>query len=236
MLSVGQKSEYCAWRLSLDSLETKEAQPIHRLTGSTNEKYRCVRSLSPLYKFMVLSLSNNCYLFDSNTFKLVYGFRCASWKGSRCASWSIEHTACLIGGQNSISVFDPRDPGLRHLFEFSEHQGIRSISSRGHRITFTTGSGKIAFSDFRMASLLSIPDESCTHPEGPHTWIYRTNSCYQVLGGHIEPTPFYNDRFSPHPIEQAVFTHAYDPSGVRLFVGGGPSMELIQGCTAGILF
>lgn len=69
----------------------------------------------------------------------------------------------------------------------------------------------------------------------PQPWIHRSEYHYQVLGGYVAPTELYMDVFNPLPIEQALFTHTYDSSGMKLFIAGGPSLAGLNGSTAGIL-
>lgn len=234
-VAVGQKSEYSVWRLSLNALEKGFANPVACRKEASGDDFRCVRSLNPLSKFMAVTLGAHFIVFDSHSLIPIYSFHSDDWRQSRCCEWSKEHSACLVGNNNSIASFDPREQRMQFLNSFTEHRSVRSISADGHRITFTTSSGKVAFMDFRMPGLLPT-SRNVSVSTTPKTWLHRSKNYYQVLDGYSNPTEFFTAEFSNLTIEQALFTHAYDSSGMRLFVGGGPSLQGIEGSTAGILF
>lgn len=252
-VTVGRKGELCFWRVSVAGLESGSVQYRHKVTGSVQDDYRCVEVLNPMSKLLVASLESKVLLFDSSTAAPVYTFDYRQCSQIRCCKWSTDQNVCVIGGANSIGALDPRQQNIPFLVNFTEHRCVRTLSTQGHRITFGTASGKLAFVDVRMPKLLSLgtlfptsptPSNLASNssiptfssPITPLSWIVKNHDYFQVIGGRLLENDFYAENFAPHRVEQAIFTHAYDPSGLRLFIGGGPSLESLQGCTAGILF
>lgn len=253
ILTVGKKSELCLYKLSVNGFESGILPASQRVYGNPQKDYRCVEVLNPMSKAIVASMDRKITIFDTMSATVVYAADYRGCHNIKCLKWSSDQAVCIIGGENTIGAVDPRQQKASFLVNFNEHRCVRSLSIQGHRITFSTASGKIGFVDLRMPRLLPIVPNSSSLLAPSSTpsnsliplfssstslnpWMVKNSDYFQVIGGHLLQNEFYRANFAPHRVEQAIFTHAYDPTGLRLFAAGGPSLESLQGTTAGILF
>lgn len=178
-------------------------------------------------------------IFDSTHCSFVQSRTIPSASAIRALKWNSCYGICIAGGVRLLSGYDPRADKVTFRTPFQDYRGIRSISSDGTHVTFCTASGLIAFTDLRLPLLFPIGDTPKTHQNRQSTSrpiLHRNSHSYQLLGGYVRPTEFYTAHFPGLPVEQAIFTHAYDPTGTRLFVGGGPALEALDGCQAAMLY
>jgi len=52
--------------------------------------------------------------------------------------------------------------------------------------------------------------------------------------GWLKRDNIYEEFFQNHVMQHAVYTHAYDPTGTKLFVGGGPRYSGLTGSYAAV--
>jgi WD40 repeat protein len=205
-------------------------------------EFRCVKRMPKRQKFLVASMEGEMQLFDSTRLSLVQGISLANQHSIRAIDYNYFSGAFLVASDGIINCYDARNNQSWAKIHFPDYRNIRSLSSDQNLITLATGSGKIAFCDIRTLSIVPMDDHHVSHwmadptIQSSGTPILTTGkNFYRLFGGHVVPTDFYNGTFAPHPVEQGIFTHCYDPSGIRLFVGGGPSLASLDGCNLAIL-
>jgi len=101
--------------------------------------------------------------------------------------------------------------------------GVRSLSFQDFLVTVGGGAGRMAFYYMRKNSLLKVENLF-----GEEEFFLQTGT------GWLEKDDIYQRHFSGLTIPNAIYTHSYDPSGTRLFIGGGPLMLGLKGCCAAI--
>lgn len=124
-----------------------------------------------------------------------------------------------IGSRSSISLADPRSGKIELSFPSLDNGwGVRSLNFRGGHISIGGGQGRLSFFDIKASKYLKVaPDtEYLTISPG---WV-KTAPTPIVLVGQNE--------------NHAIYTHQWDPTGSRLFVGGGPLFLASQGCYAAV--
>jgi len=208
--------------------------------------------MRPRNKMLVTSLEGNLVLFDTITFSQVQSQFFSNVSQCRGSAWSAYSSTFAIAQQHRICGYDARNNRFCYSIPFEDVREIRSVSAEdSYRVTFTTGSGCLVFGDVRMQKVLpleGIQNSSPTATIGasvPNSLpmqmrtgqrLVKNGSAYQLIGGHVTRNDFYTQNFAPWPVEHALFTHCYDPSGMRIFVGGGPSLAHLEGCNSAIIF
>jgi hypothetical protein len=151
----------------------------------------------------------------------------------------------MVGASERLIAYDPRGKTIVQDIPVPDLWGIRSISVEGYRATICTGSGRIRFADTRTGRLLPTTSKLFTSPgfqrsaRPPYASVdpsaLLASPGYKISGGFFDvDNEIYRQVFAPHPVEQGIYAHDFDPLGVRLFVGGGPSIQSIPGCNASL--
>ncbi|GBF97555.1 hypothetical protein Rsub_10156 [Raphidocelis subcapitata] len=109
--------------------------------------------------------------------------------------------------------------------------GVRSLQLRGHLLSVGTGDANVVFFDLRYLRRAKGP-RLCDLAVGDDPFdAIRGHQPLEL--GHLEmPTSANNvqDQWG-WVIRDTVYTHAWDPSGTRLFMGGGPLAVGLSGCS-----
>ncbi|NWT48304.1 DCA12 factor, partial [Chroicocephalus maculipennis] len=153
-----------------------------------------------------------------------------------CLAYGQEWSVYAVGSQAHVSFLDPRQPShnVKSVCSKERGSGIRSVSFYEHIITVGTGQGSLLFYDIRAQRFLD---------EKPPCACYGQK---QKLGGseilklttgkgwlnHDETWRNYFSDVNFFP--NAVYTHCYDLSGMKLFVAGGPLPSGLHGNYAGL--
>lgn len=129
--------------------------------------------------------------------------------------WNQEHRIALVGATRNVYGVDARSKFPCFSSSSDDIWGIRSISTSSNIITIGTGSGQICFRDIRKPNF-NIP-------------------FYQTTKGYTNPDSLiFEQDLLPFQVPFAVYTHAYDEYGKKLFVGGGPTISGVSGAYASI--
>lgn len=134
-----------------------------------------------------------------------------------CGSVTVdeERGAFLIGCERRAHVLDARQAGVVHEFNIASEEGsylwcIRSMAINHHLLSIGDEQGRLYFFDVRMRRFVApSPDQQFLRAE--------------------RRVPNTNNRNVP-----AIFTHEYDPTGRRLFTGGGPALICFSGRWASV--
>lgn len=87
------------------------------------------------------------------------------------------------------------------------------MSFHQHLLTAGGGQGRLSFYDMRTSSFIQLP--GC---DGVQLF-------YKVGKGWLDrTTEIYLTHFAGTTVENAIYAHAWSPSGTRLFSAGGPLM------------
>jgi len=116
------------------------------------------------------------------------------------------NSSLAVGSQSSVTVVDQRTKKV--VLSIPSHDsdwGVRSVTFFHHLITIGGGAGRVSFYDRRMN---------------------------QPLLQQNHPRPVLLDTGHDQTLPHAVYTHNFDPSGTRMFIGGGPLLNGYQGCYA----
>ena len=123
-----------------------------------------------------------------------------------------------IGSQYHVSFVDPRTPAPISVLSSQENWGVRSLSFKHHLLTVGGGGGTLLFFDMRARAPIVVDRER----QGLRTgrgWLRKDANYYAQLSRGSEPP-------------NCVYTHAWDESGSRLFVAGGPLLVGLRGSYA----
>ncbi|KAK7116122.1 DDB1- and CUL4-associated factor 12-like [Littorina saxatilis] len=179
------------------------------------EKAQKVRALSvnrSKKEMAVLSLNAFLHLWDIETFEQIWSSRLTCGKENVCMTVSEDKNLYAVGSHSCVTLVDCRkklcQPVPTKPRERGTFQGIRSLSFKRDIITIGTGMGLVMFYDVRAAKFL---ENQTGYP------------CQLAVGsGWLRQDDNFRDIFMGAAYPNAIYTHAYDDSGVRLFAAGGP--------------
>eukprot|EP01100_Stratorugosa_tubuloviscum_P008288 TRINITY_DN344_c1_g2_i2.p1 TRINITY_DN344_c1_g2~~TRINITY_DN344_c1_g2_i2.p1 ORF type:complete len:144 (-),score=57.20 TRINITY_DN344_c1_g2_i2:63-494(-) len=125
-----------------------------------------------------------------------------------CLSWDEKGNCFAVGTLENIFFIDPR---ISQIYEIEKAPiwGTRSLTFQNHTLTIGGGRGSIEFFDLRKRNMrITLQGK-------------QLNACL------IDQ--FKNKQFPP-----AFYTHNWDHTNRRLFIGGGPLLCSSKGCYASI--
>jgi len=174
--------------------------------------------------FCTLGVEGTIKTWDSTTFSVVNSLDITENQELVCLALNKEKDIVAAGSQCHVSMFCLKSG--KALYTIPSHDGdwgVRSLSFQDFLVTIGGGAGRMAFYDTRKNAFLKI--EGMDDEE---------EFFLQTGNGWLEKDEMYYRHFNATTIPNAIYTHSYDPSGTRLFVGGGPLMLGLKGSYAGI--
>ncbi|XP_022086935.1 DDB1- and CUL4-associated factor 12-like [Acanthaster planci] len=159
----------------------------------------------------VLTSNGFIYTIDMETFDQLDVEHLTYCQENVCIALSRDYSLYAVGSQSHITFLDPHSlKSITSICSKERGSGVRSVSFREEIVTIGTGRGTIRFFDIRAGRYL--PDEARPKKE----CTLRTGQ------GHLNRDDMYFQHFYGEQHGNAAYTHAYDKSGTRLFVAGGP--------------
>ncbi|KAL8595843.1 hypothetical protein ACOMHN_012261 [Nucella lapillus] len=191
------------------------------------DKAQKVRALSINRKkkeMAVLSLNAFYHLWDIERFTQVWSSRLPCGRENVCMAVNEDKNLYAIGSHSLITLVDSRKKLFNTINrERVMFQGIRSLSFKKDIVTIGTGLGQVLFFDVRAMRYLDDRNKE------------RPGLCQLSVGqGWLREDENYRDIFFGAAYPNAIYTHAYDDSGVRLFTAGGPLPAGLWGNYAGV--
>jgi len=182
-----------------------------------------------------LSADATVKLYDPNSMDVMDTF--SLLHGQELVSMAINANLVAVGSQSHITLIDVRAPhgskqctAAHYIPAVDTAYGVRSLSMSDHVLTSGSGQGRISFLDLR--SIAYLPVRGGVQGSG---CMPMDESLYLQSGeGYMVADGIYEEHFAGTSVCSASYTHAWDPSGTRLFVGGGPLPYGLRGCYMGI--
>jgi len=185
-------------------------------------------------QFTTLGDEGNLISWDSGSFTPESRVKMDGMKGFVCSTIDEESGICIVGSSEHVSMVDFRTArGISHIIpSLDEGCGVRTVGIRHQVITVGGGLGRMSFYDMRASKYMDILPGKSQHwkKEAGHG-----QSFFTVGDGFLKRDNIFEEFFQQHVMQHAVYTHAYDPSGTKLFVGGGPRYFGLTGCYAAVL-
>lgn len=163
---------------------------------------------------------------------------CLGMRSNLLAVGSLKHVSLYDARSRDVThvpVYEPREGGHRSFQPDDAEPGIgasvRSVGFRENFMTVGAGGGMILFMDLRNRKFLDIPGDA------PVETGIRASQHLQSSLGHWDRdslNTFMGMGLRPFEFKPSCYTHSWDPSGLRLFVGGGPAFIMARGCYASV--
>lgn len=194
-------------------------------------KTRDLVALKDLNKIYTLGTERTVSEWDAETFTKTANYNLSGIENFHevvCIAHSANHGLLAVGSQNYLLLVDPRAsiPVSRVPSQDSEW-GVRSLCWRDYVISTGGGSGRISFYDIRRNQYQLLGNDSTLRPVPPVSYL-------QTGKGQIVRDEVYETHFRGLAIPHAAYTHCFDPTGLRLFVGGGPLSFGLKGSYAAL--
>ncbi|XP_077497260.1 DDB1 and CUL4 associated factor 12-like protein [Amblyomma americanum] len=174
----------------------------------------------------VVALSLNAYIhqWDACTLRWKASHKMPYCQENVCMAQQPERNVYAVGSKSYVTFLDSRTLQQTHKVPSKcIGCGIRSLSFMDDLLTIGTGIGVILFFDVRASKYLEDADR-------PRYSMLKANRGW-VHADELFREVFWNTEYNP-----AIYTHCYDPSGLRLFAAGGPLPASLQGNYAGLWY
>eukprot|EP00128_Syssomonas_multiformis_P015593 Colp12_sorted_trinity150504_noHs@16421 len=210
----------------LGALQEKSANSVffHEPICAAREHTSKVRDLkfnSRTKQLATLSADTYVKLWDASRLVATTSIPLHYSKETVCMDFEEDRNLVAVGSQAHVSFLDPRTASVILSVEsIDDGWGVRSLSSKFDIITIGGGLGRLSFYDMRGHGYVSVMSGESERLES----LGRNNNEYflQTGSGWLRKDDVYATHFQGMHINNAVYAHAYDQSGHRLFVGGGP--------------
>lgn len=234
LVSGSKDAKMALWRINEDKIDAPdkcsddEACPTpERITAFSVKECRAaqkIRSLcfNPDYKeIAVISLNGYIHIFNAETFSQKLSRKLPNCQDNVCIV-SQPQGLYAVGCRSYTLLLDPRTlQAVKKIASRYSGCGIRSASFQDNILTVGTGLGMLMFYDLRAAKYLESSINSS------RTVVLKASKGYVFPDEDVDG--FQQVRYVP-----AIYTHAYDISGTRLFAAGGPLPAQMVGNYAGI--
>ena len=227
LVSGSRDGSLSLWRMTESMVEQgcHEAMPSHSVVNPLQRKIcrqaEKVRSLSYnecAHELAVVSSGYGSYIhcWDAIKMRQIMSKKLPYTLENVCLTINEDCQTYAVGSRANTDLLDSRTlQSVRSIKSQKLGYGVRSVTFKGNILTIGTGLGQILFWDIRACDFL----ESSMVPK--RRVALNASNCE----AHKETySPFGEESYTP-----AIFTHCYDNSGTRLFVGGGPLQRDING-------
>lgn len=190
----------------------------------------------------MISLNSTLCMVNIVTFQQTGYRRLTNCNECVCLTHNPEETQLALGCKSQFVLFDAKSlepivgiklptttsamyspvqlDAYRSSRVIQNPSSVRSMSWAGSTITLGTGSGEILFFDIRNRKFI---DCGCGR-----------RSSLKIQGGWQNQDESYMEMYRFDRCPNAVYTHCYDQSGVRLLAAGGPITAQVEGNYAAV--
>ncbi|XP_028399193.1 DDB1- and CUL4-associated factor 12-like [Dendronephthya gigantea] len=192
-----------------DSLLIKS--PVRSLTSiHSDERFRAIQYNPVSNELASLSTKAILHIWDANRLTTISSVDLPYQQENVCLSLEPGNSLYAVGSQSHVTMLDGRCPSsfLYSVESIEKDAGIRSLSFHHEVVTIGSGFGTCSFLDLRTCRYILKPDGKICQLKAGEGWLRRDEFFYTLFGEMYFPT--------------AIYTHCYDPSGSKLFTGGGP--------------
>jgi WD repeat-containing protein 40A len=215
-----------------------------QVTSSTHLKYTketvCMAVKEDDSNFFAVGSTNNITLMDMRSPSQGYAFPSVD-EGWGVRSLSFNGNICTIGGgKGRISFFDMRAMKYLTLCQAEDKHDCHDHISNDENVTNATTDNRGVHESVRVSysDPTRVVTENAFHRRrrvGKKEFKNRGSFVTEnMIAGYFEATPGFVAPTAEEVIAptNAIYTHAYNPSGTRLFAAGGPLQLGVSGSFA----
>jgi WD repeat-containing protein 40A len=237
LVSCSRDGTVKLWSLPYSTLGVSESviapsvsiAPFSSCTQSS-DRIRSVKVVDrlPAKQIATVSSTGLIHQLDASTLQLInQGYRCRGYLETACMATNGRIVA--VGSRSHIGFADFRQRALYASvpLPYGDVNSVRSLSFDGPSNLLTVGGGRglISFYEERMRRYLEEPLYGEIHQ------LYNMDPCVQLNDENL-----YHDSQVSEYLVPAILTHAWDETGTRLLVGGGPLQAILHGFFVGIWY
>ncbi|KAF6019619.1 DCAF12 [Bugula neritina] len=212
--------EYITQSGAIPSFDHKVTSPTEVKTVMNAEKIRALAYNQQGMELGILSLNSKIHTWDVCTFQQKETARLQYTRETVCLAYDPTRQLYAVGSQSHVSLLDRNLKSIFSIESLTKGFGIRSVSFNHNVITIGTGVGNVLFYDMNAGKYREC---KCGH-----TCVLRAGS------GYLKRDNTWREYFSDHDYQNAIYTHCYDDTGLRLFTAGGPLPAGLVGNYAGV--
>eukprot|EP01095_Lingulamoeba_sp_RSL-Kostka_P014516 TRINITY_DN634_c1_g1_i1.p1 TRINITY_DN634_c1_g1~~TRINITY_DN634_c1_g1_i1.p1 ORF type:complete len:434 (-),score=87.15 TRINITY_DN634_c1_g1_i1:45-1346(-) len=214
---------------SYDYVDTFEHKSIFEANGGEikkplfsrqehKEKVRDICFNSSNNDILTLSADTTVKIWDVNNFDVKSSVELLHEKELVCLAINEDLQIAAIGSLRHTQLIDLRSSTIIKSVPNMEQYGVRSVCFKENIMSIGSGKGYLSFYDISAENWIPVTEES-NHILPQPSWIKKYQNEFQL---------------PDNLIASAIYTHNWDPSGNKLFVGGGPLLSGIKGCYGSI--
>jgi len=163
-------------------------------------------------QFATISTDGVLMVWDEGTLEPAGSMTLEERQDLVCMTCATQRHLFACGSEAHVQLVDPRVPlTLRTIpaVSASSPSGVRSLNFIEDMLTVGGGDGTLSFYDLRAGRYLEL--------ESNNGLKY-----VQTGRGYLKEDDVYRMHFSHQQTNNTVYTHCFDPTNTKLFVGGGP--------------
>jgi len=175
-------------------------------------------------KFYTMGVEGTVKSWSSSNLSVVSSIELPEKRELSCMAIDKDKGTIAIGSQSHITLLCVRSGRIISTIpSHDDDWGVRSLNFHYYALTIGGGAGHLAFYDVRKFDFMKTVQNEI-----------ETEFYLETGPGWLDKDENFQNHFNSISIPNAIYTHSFDPSGTRLFVGGGPLMIGLKGCYAGI--
>lgn len=184
-------------------------------------KVRALQCHQQVNSFCTLGSEGCVKIWDSANLDVLTTVALEDANDLACMTLQENHDLIAVGSQHWVTLIDRRSAIIiNQIRSVDQGCGVRSLNFLGPNIMSVGGGmGRLSFYDLCAERYINVGKVE--------------ESVYLPLGeGWLDKGAMYQTHFHNTEVPNAVYTHSYDPTFTRLFVGGGPLLAGLKGAYA----
>eukprot|EP01112_Ceratiomyxa_fruticulosa_P015808 TRINITY_DN4701_c0_g1_i1.p1 TRINITY_DN4701_c0_g1~~TRINITY_DN4701_c0_g1_i1.p1 ORF type:complete len:519 (+),score=116.15 TRINITY_DN4701_c0_g1_i1:216-1772(+) len=210
--------------ISIATSTQEERKPI-AVRSEHSKKVRDIQHSPWTRKFYTLSADATVKIWDCDPLTVVNTIPLTEKNELVCMAAHNQTPIIAVGSQKKVTIIDTRqqqvegrDTVVLDSVESKDGEwGVRSVKFYGHMLSVGGGMGSLSFYDMRAQRYLGISKEGIL--QVGDGWSVKNDNYWNM---------------DAYEYKHAIYTHSWDPSGTKLFVGGGPIMMGLAGGYASV--
>ncbi|KAL6054059.1 DDB1- and CUL4-associated factor 12 [Balamuthia mandrillaris] len=185
-----------------------------------SQKVRALKYNKNKHTFATAGADGQTKIWDARNMDVISSISLIDTNEVVCLAVEPRHDLICVGSQQFATFIDARAGSIVHRIPSQDEDwGIRSLDFQcGSLLTIGGGMGRLSFYDLVAGAYRNRGDKP--YLQTGNGWMLKDESFYA--------------HFSGLQLYHAIYTHCYDPTKTKIFIGGGPIMHGLKGSYAAI--
>ncbi|PRP83837.1 hypothetical protein PROFUN_08952 [Planoprotostelium fungivorum] len=195
------------WNVTADATESSQCIAT-RLNHTKKVRAICFDRVS--CTFSSLSADRTIKIWDPSRMDVISEVLLTRAPDLVCIDVKPDAGLLAVGSLEHFTFIDIRSRHLVSVPSKDESLGVRSLVFVDNVLSIGGGKGYLSFYDIRAGRFMPVDDEGKEYFTSGRGWLDKNEA--------------YLSYFHDTTVHNAIYTHSYNPSKTKIFVGGGPLM------------